>query len=314
MPFNRKPRVFKTSIGTMDFGAADRTLTLGGQNTLPLHFFEARPDHLPAVGVEIIDTGFDMSELPMLAACYDGASTVAELTRRASGLKGADFVCLRFEGADPNGLNRSVADCVALAKEAAEACTKPLCIAGARNIEKDSALFAAIAEALQGQSLLFLSAREENYKAVGAATALAYGHKIAAESSVDINLAKQLNVLMTQFGIRRESMAMNLGSAAAGYGFEYLSSTMDRVRAAALEQNDTMLQIPVITPVSAETWSVKESMVSAADMPQWGDLELRGIQMETVTAAAALASGSDAVILRHPVSIEKIAALIAALA
>lgn len=138
-------------------------------------------------------------------------------------------------------MNRSVADCVTLAKEAAEACTKPLCIAGARNIEKDSALSTAIAEAVQGQSLLFLSAREENYKAVGAATALAYGHRVAAESSVDINLAKQLNVLMTQFGIRRESMAMNLGSAAAGYGFEYLSSTMDRVKAAALEQNDTML-------------------------------------------------------------------------
>ena len=131
--------------------------------------------------------------------------------------------------------------------------------------------------------------------------------------SVDINLAKQLNVLMTQLGIPKESIAMNLGSAAVGYGFEYLSSTMDRVKSAALEQDDTMLQMPVITQISTETWSVKESMASQADMPEWGDLEQRGIQMETVTAAACLASGSDAVIMRHPVAVDKIAALVAAL-
>ena len=106
---------------------------------------------------------------------------------------------------------------------------------------------------------------------------------------------------------------MNLGSAAAGYGFEYVSSTMDLVKSAALEQDDGMLQMPVITLVSTEAWSVKESIVSQADMPEWGDMEQRGIQMETVTAAACLASGSDAVILRHPVSVEKTAALIAAL-
>jgi acetyl-CoA decarbonylase/synthase complex subunit delta len=107
---------------------------------------------------------------------------------------------------------------------------------------------------------------------------------------------------------------MNLGSAAAGYGFEYVASTMDRVKAAALEQNDTMLQMPVITPVSLETWSVKESIMSEADMPEWGSREERAIEMEIVTASACLTSGSDAVILRHPESVKTIAAMIAALA
>ena len=148
---------------------------------------------------------------------------------------------------------------------------------------------------------------------MGAAVALAYGHKLGAESAVDINLAKQLNVVLTQLGVPAASVVMNLGSAAAGYGFEYVASTFERVRSAALEQQDGMLRMPVMTLVSTEAWSVKEAIVSEADMPEWGSREQRGIQMEAVTAAACLASGSDAVILRHPVSVEKTAALIAAL-
>jgi acetyl-CoA decarbonylase/synthase, CODH/ACS complex subunit delta len=312
MPFNRKPRIFKSAIGTLSFGAGNHIVTLGGGHMLPLYYFDAKPEHLPAVGVELTDTGFDCSGLPEYAAYYAGAETITERIRRAENIKGAGFICLRFEGADPGGLNRSIDECVQLAKEAAEAGNLPLSISGCRNIEKDTELFTSLAEALQGKSILFLSAREENYKAVGASTVLAYGHKVCAESAVDINLAKQLNVLMTQLGIPKGSLSMNLGSAAAGYGFEYVSSTMDRVKAAALEQEDSMLQMPVITLVSTETWSVKESIITKDDMPEWGDQEQRGIQMETVTAAACLASGSDAVILRHPVSIEKIAALLAA--
>jgi acetyl-CoA decarbonylase/synthase complex subunit delta len=312
MPFNRKSKTFNP-IGAVSFGDGERAVTLGGGNTLPLYFFDAKPSNLPAVGIEITDTGADAAGLPLLAASYDGATTLTERAVRAANLKGVDFVCLRFEGADPFGLNRSAEACAKLAQEVAAACPKPLCITGCKNAEKDTELFKAMGQALQGHNVLFLSAKEENYKTVGAATALAYGHKLAAESAVDINLAKQLNILMIQLGIPKGSIVMNLGSAAAGYGFEYLSSVMDLVKAAALEQGDGMLQMPVITPVSTEAWSVKESILPQADMPEWGDMEQRGIQMETVTAAACLASGSDAVILRHPVSVEKTAALIAAL-
>jgi acetyl-CoA decarbonylase/synthase complex subunit delta len=265
------------------------------------------------VGVEITDTGADTAGLPLLAASYDGAVTLTERAVRAANLNGVDFVCLRFEGADPFGLNRSTEDCAKLAQEVAAACPKPLCIAGCKNAEKDTELFKALGPVLQDHNVLFLSAKEENYKTIGAATALAYGHEVAAESPVDINLAKQLNILMTQLGVPKSKIVMSLGSAAAGYGFEYLSSVMDLVKSAALEQGDGMLQMPVISSVSGEAWSVKESILPQADMPEWGDMEQRGIQMETVTAAACLASGSDAVILRHPVSVEKTAALIAAL-
>ena len=155
-----------------------------------------------------------------------------------------------------------------------------------------------------------MSAKEEDYKAIGAAAGLAYAQKVGAESAVDINLAKQLNVVLTQLGVAAESIVMNVGTAAVGYGYDYVISTMDRVRAAALSQDDKMLQMPIITPVASETWSVKESTASEEDAPGWGPVEERGVSMEVQTAAACLVSGSDAVILKHPQSVATISKMI----
>ena len=226
---------------------------------------------------------------------------------------GADFVVLRFEGAEPNGENRSVEDYVAIAKEVVDAITASLVSDGCQNGDKDAELFSKVAEALQGKNVLLLSAREANYKAVAAAAGLAYGQKVGAESAVDINLAKQLNVLIGQLGVDQANVVMNVGSAAAGYGFEYVVSTMDRVKAAALAQGDVQLQMPIMTPVADEAWNVKEAMASEADMPEWGSQEERGIDMVVETAAAVLASGSNAVILKHPTSVATISKLIKAL-
>lgn len=313
MSFEPKPRTFTAPIYSVEVGSGERTMTLGGASVQPLCFFDKPEQPAPLIGVEVTDIGFDTDGLPALAAFYEGADTLAARVQRAASIPGADFICLRFEGADPAGANISAEQCAAAAKEAVAASPLPVIITGCKNIEKDTALFTALAEALTGENLLFLSAREEDYKAVGAAVALAYGHKLGAESAVDINLAKQLNVVLTQLGVQPSSIVMNLGSAAAGYGYEYVASTLDRVRAAALEQQDAMLRMPVITMVAAEAWGVKEALVSEEDMPEWGDREQRGIRMEAVTAAACLASGSDAVVLRHPVTVEKTAALIAAL-
>ena len=236
--------------------------------------------------------------------------SMADIAKKAEAMEGADFVCLRLEGGDPNGENKSVEELIAIVKEVAEAVTCPLVVEGCKNVEKDSELLPKVAEALQGKNALVLSAREENYKAVGAAAGLAYNQKVGAESAVDINLAKQLNVVMTQLGVKAQDIVMNVGSAAVGYGFEYVVSTMDRIKGAALSQNDNMLQMPIITTVADESWSVKEAMASEEDMPEWGALEDRGISMEVQTAAAVLAAGSDAVILKHPQSVATISKMI----
>ncbi len=310
MAFTRKPQVFSSSINEVTLGVGEKAVTLGGSNTMPLYTFDAPAKHKVAIGVEITDTGVDRT-LPGIAAYYEGAETVAEVAARAAEMPGADFVVLALNGADPNGDNRSVEECVEIAKQVAEAIDVPLAIVGARNVEKDAALFTSIAEALQGKNVLFVSAREEDYKTVAASAVMAYGNKISAESAVDINLAKQLNVLLSQMGIKPESYVMNVGSAAAGYGYDYVASTLDRVKDAALAQNDVMLQMPIITPVSQEAWAVKESIVSEEDFPEWGDRETRGVDMEVCTAAAVIAGGADAVILRHPQSVATISGMIA---
>jgi acetyl-CoA decarbonylase/synthase complex subunit delta len=312
MSFKRNPQVFSGSIKEVTIGNGANALTIGGIKTMPLYSFDAPAKHKVAIGVEISDLGVDRT-LPGLAAYYEGAETLAQIAERASKMPGADFVVLALEGADPNGENRSVEDCVAEAKEVFEAIDRPLAIIGSKNVEKDTKLFSALAEALQGKNVLLVSAREENYKTLGASVVMAYGNKLSAESAVDINLAKQLNVLLTQMGIQPEAFVMNVGSAAAGYGYDYVASTLDRVRSAALSQNDVMLQMPIITPVASEAWAVKEAVVSEEDIPEWGSRESRGINMEVCTAAAVIAGGSDAVILMHPQSVATMSGMISGL-
>lgn len=312
MPFNRKPQKFNASIKTVTIGCGEKAITLGGENVFPFYSFDGSLGEGPKVGVEISDLGLEGAP-EGVKAYYEGAATMAEIAKKAAAMEGADFVCLRLEGGDPNGANKSVEELVAVAKEAADAIDVPLVIEGCKNVEKDSTLLVKVAEALQGKNVLLLSAREEDYKAIGAAAGMAYDQKLGAESAVDINLAKQLNVVTTQLGVKPESIVMNVGSAAVGYGYEYVVSTLDRIKAAALSQDDKMLQMPIITPVADEAWNVKESMASEADMPEWGAVEERGISMEIQTAAATLAAGTDAVILKHPQSVATISKMIKAL-
>ena len=234
----------------------------------------------------------------------------ARIAKKAAAMEGADFLCLRLAGGDPNGLNKSVEELIETVKEVADAVDVPLVVEGCKNVEKDSELLTKVAEVLQGRNVLVMSAREEDYKAVGAAAGLAYSQKVGAESAVDINLAKQLNVVMTQLGVSADSIVMNVGSAAVGYGYEYVVSTLDRIKAAALSQDDKMLQMPIITPIASETWNVKEAMATEEESPEWGNQEVRGVSMEIQTAAASLASGSDAVILKHPQSVATISKMI----
>jgi acetyl-CoA decarbonylase/synthase complex subunit delta len=277
-----------------------------------LYSFDAPIKNPPKVGIEVSDKGPNR-DLPELKKFYEGANTIPEVAKKACTAKGVSFVSLYLESADPNGENKSIEDCVKLAKEVADAVTLPLIIQGSKNEEKDSQLFTKIAETLRGKNCLFLSAKEGNYKAIAVGVVLAGESKIAAESAVDLNLAKQLNTIITKADVKLDNVVMNVGQSAVGYGFEYLASTMDRIEAAALAQNDSFLQVPIITPAGQEAWGVKEAVASEADFPEWGSQEQRGIDMEVSTAAAVIAAGANAVILRHPRSIEAISNLVAAI-
>ena len=308
MPFTAKSGKFNASINTVEFGTGDKAVKIGGENVFPLYSFDAAIENAPKVGIEITDFGME-HDPECIKKYYEGCATLADMARKAASMEGVDFLSFRMEGGDPNGANKSTEELIGELKEIADAVDLPLVVCGCKNVEKDAELFSKAAEALNGKNAVILSAKEENYKTVGAAAGLAYKQIVGAESAVDINLAKQLNVLISQLGVDSKSVVMNVGSAAVGYGFEYVISTMDRVKAAALQQGDANLQMPIITPVASEAWGVKEAMASETDAPEWGSQEERGIDMEVETAMAVIAAGSNAVILKHPESIKIISGL-----
>ena len=305
MSFVPKTQPFRGNINAVTLGTGDKAVVIGGQNVLPFYTFDAPIENAPKIGVEISDLA-DQWDVPGLVDFYAGCTTMAERAKKAETMEGADFICLNFEGADPNGTNRSVEDCVADAKAVAEAVTMPIVILGCKNMEKDGELFSKIAEALQGKNILVMSAKNEDYKTVGGAVALANGQKVGAETADDINLAKQLNIMMKGLGVAPENIVMNIGTAAVGYGYEYVASTLDRIRDAAMKMADADLQMPILAPVSTDTWGVKESTATEADEPAWGCREERGIEMEIATAAANLTGGADAVVMRHPAAVAAI--------
>ena len=297
MAFKMSTQKVTGTVNVVEIGTGDKAIKLGGEQVLPFYSFDGETGNAPVVGAEISDI-----QPAEWIDCYskiygDVWADPAKWAKYVEDNTEADFICLRFN-----------------AKAVADAITLPLVVAGCGNAEKDGKVFDKVSAALEGKNILVMSAVEENYKAVGAAAGMAYGQKVAAESAVDINLAKQMNVLLTQLGVKQENIVMNVGCSAVGYGYEYVASTMDRVRLAAFNQNDKALQIPIITPVSFEVGHVKEAIATEADVPEWGDNEARTIGMEVSTAASVLVGGSNAVILRHPESMKTIKGLISALA
>ena len=305
MAFVPKTQPYSGKINAVTLGTGDNAIVIGGQNVLPFYTFDAPIENAPKIGVEVSDLASQW-EVPGLKEFYAGCTTMADFAKKAETIDGCDFIALNFVGADPNGADRSVADCVADAKAVAEVVTKPIVIMGCKNLEKDGELLSALAEALMGKNVLVMSAKNENYKTVGASVALASGQKLGAETADDINLAKQLNIMLKGLNVDPQAMVMDIGTAAVGYGYEYAASTFDRIRLAALQQSDADLQMPILAAVCNDTWGVKESTASVEDEPAWGCTEERAISMEVATAAADLTGGADAVILRHPASVATI--------
>ncbi|MDI3536529.1 MAG: acetyl-CoA decarbonylase/synthase, complex subunit delta [Eubacteriaceae bacterium] len=309
MPYKKVEQKFNGKINVCEIGAGDAAVSIGGEKSLP---FLGSEGFKPAVGIAISDTTDEWA--PCFTDIYgDAMKDAAAFAKAAVEKSGADFLLVNLVSADPNGADNSIENCVATAVAVEAAIDVPLVVQGCNNAEKDAKLLEEVAKALEGKNVVLFSAVEDSYKTVGAAGGMAYGQKVGAESSVDINLAKQLNILLTQLGVKGQDIIMDVGTAAVGYGFEYVASTMDRIRLAALGQNDDTLQMPIMTDVSSSSWGVKEAVVVEEEVPEWGSLEARGIGMEVSTAASCVVGGSNAVIVRHPESAKTIKAMVAGL-
>ncbi|MDN5313257.1 MAG: acetyl-CoA decarbonylase/synthase, complex subunit delta [Thermoanaerobacteraceae bacterium] len=303
MAYKKPSQKFSGKIREVTIGS---DLKLGGESTLPFYSFDGDTGAKPAIGMEIWDILPESWPQSLKNIFGEYAHDPVKWAKFCMEKCNPDFICIKLEGANPEGNDKSPDECAAVVKRLADEIPLPLVIAGCDSDEKNAKVFTKVAEAVPDKNYVFLSAVEANYKEIGAAAGMAYRNIVSAESSVDLNLAKQLNILITQLGVKPERMVMNPGCSAVGYGFEYVVTTMDRIRLAALDQNDATLQMPIISPVSFETWKAKESAATENDMPEWGNQEDRGIAMEVATAAGVLATGSNAVILRHPRSVEVI--------
>lgn len=308
--FKKPVQKYSGKICEVEVGTGEKTMKLGGEAVLPFCSFDGNTGNNPKIGMEISDVYPEEWIDPLKELYKDVSDDTVKWAQFVEEKYSPDFICLRLVSADPNGLDTSPEDCAKKVKAVAEAIKIPLVVAGTGNHEKDGKLFEKIAQAAEGHNILLMSAVEDNYKTVAAAGVLAYNNKVAAESSVDINLAKQINILISQLGIDNQNIVANVGCAAGGYGYEYVISTLDRVKLAALTQDDKTLQVPIISPVSFETWNVKESIEPEESSPQWGNQEDRAISMEVAAATGILVSGSNAVILRHPKSVEVVKSLV----
>lgn len=286
-------------------GGSDKTIVIGGENVLPFNAFEGNVPNRPVIAYEIQDVPPD--DWPdALKKVYEGVSgDPVTWAKYCQDKLNAKAIALRLIGTHPDRENRSAEDAAKTVKDVLAAVTVPLIILGSNNIEKDTSVLVAAAEAAKGRNCFIGKAMEENYKTIVAAC-MANDHKLIAMSQLDINLSKQLNILITQMGFDKERMVTDPMCSALGYGLDYTYSVMERIRLAALTQNDLTMQTPMLGDIGMYSWKVKESSAPEAELPIGGALEPRGIAWETLTAGALMIAGAELLIMRHPESVKAI--------
>ena len=278
-------------------GTRSRTVTVGGETTLPFLHFEGAMPHAPVIGMEVQDA-FPSDWSPVLREVWgDTLKDAASWARKAEEL-GADLIMLRLRATDAEGNKATPIRAAATVKAVLSATGLPLIVRGPGQAEADNELLVAVAEAAPGERLALGLCEDKNYRTIVAA-ALAHGQLVVASSPIDVNLAKQLNILISDMRMPLDRVLMDPTTGALGYGIEYSYSVMERLRLAALT-GDGMTQQPMVCFVGEESWRQKESRTAKGVPAQWGEIGKRGIAWETVTATALLESGADIVVLRHP--------------
>jgi len=290
-----------------DGGTRTCTVTVGGQTTLPSLDFEGDIGHRPAVSIEIKDRRPDDWSPVLLEAWGDVMDDPAEWAKAAEE-RGADLITLQLSLQDANGEPNTPEKVRKTVRSVLEATGLPLIVLGPGQVEADNALLVPVAEEAAGERVVLGLCEEKNYRTIVAA-ALAHDQLVIASTAMDVNLAKQLNILISDMGLSLDQIVMDPTCAGVGYGMEYGYSVMERLRLAAL-QGDAMTQLPMIVIVGKEAWRQKESKVNEGVPEAWGDWEERSINWETVTAATLVESAADILVLRHPETVRRTRAML----
>ena len=303
MGFEITKETYAGSIKGITIGKGDNALTVGGQTSYPFYQFEGEMPNKPVIAMEIWDiTPEDWPEAA-LAPFKDVVSDPAAWAKKCVDEYGAQAIVLQLKSIDPNDADASPEEAAATVKKVLGAINVPLIVWGCAVPAKDEEVLKKVSEVCQGDNLIIGPVEEKNYKGIGAA-AMGYGHTLISSSPIDVNLAKQVNILLENLGVSLDKVIVDPTTGGLGYGLEYSYSVMERLSQAAMTQGDDKLQNPMINNLGNEIWKCKEAKQPVDEAPVLGDPERRAILMEAVGAVSYLMSGSSILIMRHPESIK----------
>jgi len=312
MAFEIPKTSYSGQIREIRLGKGDKSITVGGETAYPFYLFEGRMPNLPKIAMEVYDSPpkeWTEAALEPFAGVTDDPVAWA---KKCINDYGAEIICLQLISTDPNGLDRGADEAAEVVKKVADAIDVPLIVWGTANHEKDTEVLRKVSEVCQGKNLIIGPVEEGNHKKIGA-SAIGYHHTVIASTPIDVNLAKQLNILLGNLGVPDDLLIMDTTVSGIGYGIEYCYSVIERARMAGLTQQDEKLQFPVICNIGKEVWKAKEVKIAEKEEPKLGDARKRGILMEAISAMILLLAGADVLIMRHPEAIKLVQEMIAEL-
>jgi acetyl-CoA decarbonylase/synthase complex subunit delta len=266
--------------------------------------------HPSRIAIEVYDVAPDDWPEAALEPFKDVVNDPVAWAKKCVQSYGAELIALQLVSTDPNGLNHSSDEAAQTAKKVASAVDVPVIVWGSGNADKDAEVLRRVSEVCDGMNLIIGPVVEGNYKQVGAG-AIGYKHTAIASTPIDINLAKQLNILLGNLGVPDEQIIVDPTTGGLGYGIEYTYSVMERDRMAALTQQDERLQFPIICNMAKEIWKTKEAKINTEEAPPLGEAQKRGVLMEAVTGIVLLLAGADVLVMRHPEAIKLVRETIA---
>lgn len=299
-------RIAEVTIGATatEGGTRSHTVTIGGGSALPFHFFEGESPHRPVVAMEVFDRVTDKFPKPLLEYYGDVIDDPGGMAKRCVEQYGAELISVRLEGTHPEKGDKSADEAAELVKSVLESVTVPIIISGHSHFAKINEVMKKVCEVSAGENCLINYVETDNYKTIAAAC-IAYNHTIVAQSPIDVNLAKQLNILLAEMNFPTERIVMDPLTGTLGYGLEYTYSIMERIRIEGLG-GDRMLAFPMLVNPGCESSRVKESRAAIDEYPDWGHLDRRCVYWETATAMSLLAAGAELLIMYHPKAAETV--------
>jgi acetyl-CoA decarbonylase/synthase complex subunit delta len=266
MAFNLPTETAKGKVREVELGAGDKAKKVGGENSLPFYLWEGDMPNKPLVAAEVSD---EVGELiPALEkALGEVKSDPVAWAKKAVEEWGADAIFLLLTSTDPKATDASPDAAAETVLKVEGAVSVPVIVYGTEDLDKDAELAKVIATKAEGKNLLLGPAKEENFKKVGA-PAIGYKQTVAGMTPIDVNLAKQLNILLTNLGMESDKLVIDPTTGALGYGLEYTYSVMERLKIAGLMQDDTITQMPMLANIGFQAWKTKEAKSSEDEYPE----------------------------------------------